>query len=318
MTIWQSKLENINGNWDKQHLSNVAGLFALPHLASVSVTGEGAKQFLQGQLTCDLDEVSETQYRLGACCTPKGRMVAMFRIFQIDNGYQFILDSEVADVFIKHLSKYIPFFQAEISFTAPQQVCIGLSVNLNEVSNLAETASCSICQFGTARLMGYSDNRWLLITTINELDKYWAQFEQRDLISSSEDWQYLDLSQKLPSVKQLSVEKFLPHEVGLPELNGVSFTKGCYTGQEIVARMQYLGKLNKHIQALTSSKTASLQPGDKVVAEVENASVTIGDLINIATNSNNQTLVLICLKDKFLENAEFTVNGENTSILKVI
>ncbi len=318
MTIWQTKLDDINGQWTAEQLAHSPGLFALPHLTSVSVVGEDAEKFLQGQLTCDLNEVSKTQYRIGASCTPKGRMVAIFRLFKIENGYQFILDTEVADAFIKHLSKYIPFFQAQIDYTTPQQVCIGLSVDLHEISNLANTSSCNLCEFGSAKLMGYSENRWLLITAADELDKFWAQFQNRNLVSSSQDWQYLDIQQKLASVKASSIEKFLPHETGLPEVNGVSFTKGCYTGQEIVARMHYLGKLNKHIQLLEASSSISKVPGDSISSEYQGNSIKIGDLINQSINSSGETLILICLKDKFLELAEFTVNGENTSILKVI
>jgi len=318
MTIWQSKLELIKNKWSNQQLSEIAGLYALPHLTSVSVIGDGAEKFLQGQLTCDMDEVSESQYRIGACCTPKGRMVAIFRVFKVENGYQFILEAEIADAFIKHLSKYIPFFPAEIGYTQPTQACFGLSVNLNEISNLADMTNCNLCPFGTAKLMAYSDNRWLLVCSEETLDKYWSEFENRDLIASSNDWQYLDLQQKLASIESSSIEKFLPHEIGLEDMAGVSFTKGCYTGQEIVARMHYLGKLNKHIQLLKSSSTLEIVAGESVVVEINETPTKIGDLVNISTNSSGETLALICIKDKFLEFSEFKVIGKFPTILNII
>ncbi len=315
MTIWKSKLESIKGQWNASQLSQIPGLFALPHLCSVAVVGEEAEKFLQGQLTCDLEEVTETQYRIGACCIPKGRMVAIFRVYKVENGYQFILDIEVAEAFIKHLSK------AEVAPTNPAQAFIGLSVNLTELSNLANLAevdSCNLCPYGSAKLMRYSENRWLLIVNIEALDKYWDQFENRALISTSQDWQYLDMQQKIAAIKSSSIEKFLPHETGLPEAGGVSFTKGCYTGQEIVARMHYLGKLNKHLQLLESSTPLALEPADSISVNINDKPTKVGDLVNSSTNTAQETLVLICLKDKYLELAEFAVNGENTSILKVI
>jgi len=318
MTIWQSKLDTIQGKWDASQLSEIPGLFALPHLSSVSVLGEDAEKFLQGQLTCDLEEVSETEYRMGACCTPKGRMVAIFRVFKVEKGYQFVLDVEVVEAFIKHLSKYIPFFKAKVSNTEPAQAYIGLSVNLTELSNLSNSDSCNLCAYGTAKLMRYSEHRWLLIADEDELDKFWSQFEKRALIATSQDWQYLDIKQKLASIKSSSIEKFLPHETGLPESGGVSFTKGCYTGQEIVARMHYLGKLNKHLQLLEPSTTIAFEAGESISADINEKPTKLGDLVNSSTNSAQQSLVLICLKDKYLELPEFAVIGENTSILKVI
>ncbi len=318
MSSWQSKLKEINPRWNEQQLCDTAGLFALPHLTTVDIIGEDAEKFLQGQLTCDLDEVTDNHFKLGACCTQKGRMVAIFRLLKIDNGYQFILDVEVAEVFIKHLSKYIPFFKAEIVEPQQPQLCLGLSVNLLEISNLAETKVGCSCPYGSGQLLGYADNRWILVAPSSELDKYWSQFNKRVLISNSNDWQYLDMLDRLAAVKSSSIEKFLPHEVALPEAGGVSFSKGCYTGQEIVARMHYLGKLNKHAQLLSSTTELALEAADKLLFRDSDKILNIGNLINMATNSAGETLALACIKDKFLEKGEFEVNGENGSILKVL
>jgi len=175
----------------------------------LKISGIDAKKFLQGQLTCNVDEVTETQSRLGAHCNPQGRVLFLFRLLYFQEAYYLILPPKMVMLALQALKKYAVFFK----------------VTLSDASN--------------EKLVGLRDR-------------------------AVQEWNYFDLTQGIPQVYPETSGLFLPHELNLHQLQGISWDKGCYTGQEIIARMQYRGKLKKHLY-LAPIQTAGLpHPGKEV------------------------------------------------------
>ncbi len=220
-------------------------IFDLTPLGFLKITGIDAKKFLQGQLTCNLDEINSSQSRKGAHCNPKGRIISFFHLFLFNNDYYLQMPRELIPLAMQALQKYAVFFKVKLidaSDTLKQLGYLGDALP-NTPEHINEQFSHDT--FVVIRLAG-EPARYQFIGEEAAIDTLKNQFNipLRDF----NDWKALDITHKIPAIYPETSEKFLPHDLGLPELHAVSFNKGCYTGQEIIARMQYRGKLKNHLR----------------------------------------------------------------------
>jgi folate-binding protein YgfZ len=247
----------------------------LSHLGLVRVSGEGAKKLLQGQLTCDLEEISQTQSRLGAYCTPQGRMLSLFRIFQYGDDYYLQMPAEIVADTIATLKKYAVFFKVNLSdvsceLTRLSISGIGAEAALTTMFGMLPQAVDSAVLAGKVLIIKLPgrEPHYELIAEAAELTALAATAK-----NAENTWKYLNISAGLPDLYAATSGKFLPHEINLPALNGVSFNKGCYTGQEIVARMHYRGQLKKHMFHGRISSPAT--PGADIYDEAGRAGIIV-------------------------------------------
>lgn len=161
-------------------------------LGFLCVSGPDAKKLLQGQFTCDLDDVTEAQSQLGAHCNPQGRVISLFRLFLLNNHYYLQMPRELIPIAMNALKKYAVFFKVTLIDASDQPILLTHHIKNPDI------------------LLG------------------------------------------IPAIYPETSGKYLPHELNLPNLNAVSFKKGCYTGQEIIARMHYRGKLKTHLYQATA------------------------------------------------------------------
>jgi folate-binding protein YgfZ len=221
----------------------------LSYLGLLKITGPDAKKFLQGQLTCNLDEITATQTRLGAHCNPKGRIISLFQIFYWQESYFLQMPRELIPIAMQALKKYIVFFKATIADASDDLICIGyyteqsdqhtlsLPNNINEAMAADDLLIINIPgSVARYKISGKSDRIITLCKTLNPA------------FISTNHWQHSDIEANLVNIYPETSEKFLPHEINLHLNQGVSFNKGCYTGQEIIARMHYRGKLKTELR----------------------------------------------------------------------
>ncbi|WP_419811261.1 YgfZ/GcvT domain-containing protein [Bacterioplanoides sp.] len=268
----------------------------LAQFGLLRVCGPDSERFLQGQLTCDVAKLSEDQWLLGACCTAKGRMVANFIIARDAQGYWLRLPLMQVDALAQHLKKYAVFFKTELlNFTASHKV-IG-SYHASE-TDLPATLTWS--ESG-AQLQHHDGRReyWLTNDAAEQLLNEQLQTEQP--LKNSEDWALADIQQGLIWVTEASREHWIPQNINWQHLGGVSFNKGCYTGQEIVARLQYLGKAKKAVFLLSSEQAAS----PELLSSIKDSTgKAIGELASwhhthgIALLNDDDSLSVIELQDK--------------------
>src|SRR3990167_4341906 len=229
---------------------------ALTHLGLLKITGTDAKKFLQGQLTCNLEEVTSSQSRVGAHCNPQGRIISLFRIFLYSENYYLQMPRELIPIAMKALQKYAVFFKITLSDASHELYQIGYEGAIDSYPHKTDEQYTSDTHILIK--LPYALPRYLKISRANE--KIFT-----DTISK---WKKQDILQQIPAIYPETSEKFLPHELNLPALNAVSFNKGCYTGQEIIARLHYRGKLKTELQHLTLELPREPIPGQELSTNV--------------------------------------------------
>lgn len=244
----------------------------LSHIGLLCVAGIDAKKLLQGQLTCHLDEVTETEFRLGAHCNPQGRMLSLFRIFLFNENYYLQMPRESVPFALAALKKYAIFFKVSLTDASDQ-------ILQNEAL------------------------KQKLITLLSPDEKIFSEIA----------WKKSNIAAGIPEIYPDTIEKFLPHDINLPGLNGVSFNKGCFTGQEIIARMQYRGKLKTHLYSAKTNTQAMPVRGDEIYTEEGPA----GHIVDFVELGYNNYALLVTAKENEIESKHFFLDTNKTIPLEI-
>lgn len=232
----------------------------LSGLCVVEITGDEALEFLQGQFCNDLKQVSSTHAQITGYCTPKGRLLALPTIVGFDSGYRLLLAESVKDAFIKRLSMFVMRAKVTIRELSDKR-CIGviaaannLGADLQSVLGPTPAAPLDVVSSQSVQIIRWHDDytseqraRFLIIADHDAAQTLWTQ--DGELVRAGHSaWRLADISAGVPSITAGVVEAFVPQMINLQLIEGLSFTKGCYPGQEIIARMHYLGKLKRHMR----------------------------------------------------------------------
>lgn len=199
-------------------------LFDLSCLGLLKISGKGAPKLLQGQLTCDIEQLSDKQGVFGAHCNPQGRVISLFHLFQVDQDYFLLLPPSLSAAASAALKKFAPFYQCSIEAGSHEFFVMGAQDNTTV--------------FDAAASYSYPGSRRKI---------YLLKAAPAKALATYHDWHYLDLMEGIPAIYPETSGLFLPHDLNLTQLEAVSFSKGCYTGQEIIARMHYRGKPKNHL-----------------------------------------------------------------------
>ncbi|MFY8272977.1 YgfZ/GcvT domain-containing protein [Pseudoalteromonas sp. SSDWG2] len=213
---------------------------------AIYVQGEDAKSYLQGQLTQDLNDVTASKWLWAGHCSAKGKLWACFRVCEYQNGYALFCSKAEAHIALAELKKYAVFSKVEISATnAP---VLGLIATQEQLaSELNITVEHPVTVHGEALILQLDVNRYLVAGPC-------ALSAQSD---STQQFSTLQIKAGEPSLNAAAINEYVPQMVNLQALGGISFTKGCYTGQETVARMKYLGK-NKRAMFIVKAAHSEL------------------------------------------------------------
>lgn len=203
----------------------------LNQFSALKISGPDAERFLQGQLTCNMTNITTSTVSHGACCTAKGRIVANFNISFDGENYWLILPTLSAEVLEKHLQKYKVFFKANIENCSQSHLILG-QWNKSEAGSAVHREEY--------HQLSLSNNRSFLIVSDLSAIEY--------TLSPSINWRLADINDGIYYVEGAHIEQWIPQHISWHSVNGISFDKGCYTGQEIIARLQYLGKAKKALQ----------------------------------------------------------------------
>ncbi|WP_439849832.1 CAF17-like 4Fe-4S cluster assembly/insertion protein YgfZ [Pseudomonas syringae] len=279
-------------------MAHTAFFCTLSHEGVLAVRGVDSSKFLQGQLTCNLGYLSESASSLGARCTQKGRMQSSFRIVFEGDGCLLAMASELIEPQLLDLRKYAVFSKSKLTDESAAWVRFGLqdadealvSLGLDlpqETGAVARASELIAIRVSPARA------------------ELWARAGQADDITSRlaaqltegplNDWLLGQIRAGIGQVFGSTREEFIPQMINLQAVGGVSFKKGCYTGQEIVARMQYLGKLKRRLYRLTLQAEQLPEPGTALFSPVHASAV--GNVVLAAQSGQGIELLAVLQGD---------------------
>ncbi|WP_456296684.1 tRNA-modifying protein YgfZ [Vibrio sp. AK197] len=226
----------------------------LTHLGSWSaITAVGADKvsYLQGQLTCDLVSLQDTQSTFGAHCDAKGKVWSVFQAFAHRDGLAMFQPKSAIDKELVELKKYAIF--SKITLKETDDIALGIMGAQAEqwVKNYGDT-NADVIAFEHGSLVKIDPQRWLLLVDSDFAQQLVANTSAQTVDESV--WTRFDIENGLPIVTDKQQNEHIPQALNLQALGGISFTKGCYTGQETVARAKYRG-INKRSLCILAGNT---------------------------------------------------------------
>ena len=235
-------------------------------LGVLCVSGDDALRFLQSQLTNDLEGLPEGAWQLSGYCSAKGRLLASLMIWRCPDGIRILASQPLTAGLRKRLSMFVLRAKVRISDEGDQWHLFGIggeqaSMALSKLGMSLPGANCAVT-VGSQHILGCSQvalpgsspgstralvSRSLLLVPTGDAPQVWAALRTSLGSAPSTAWRWTEVLSGIPRIVPAGVERFVPQMVNLDLAGGVSFRKGCYPGQEVVARSHYLGKLKRRM-----------------------------------------------------------------------
>ncbi len=224
----------------------------LSHFDLIQFTGEDAQSFLQGQVTCDVSRADSSSASYGGYCNAKGRILASFMLWCDSDGYLMQLPCELRAGIQKRLSMYV--LRAKVRLGDASDVMVRLGLAGDEAPGLIQrifgeipTLRLGVSHGKKGSVIRLPGERFELIVPLGQAPEVWQDLSREAEPVGTRCWDWLEIRAGIPVILPETQEQFVPQMVNLDTIGGVSFQKGCYPGQEIVARTQYLGKIKRRM-----------------------------------------------------------------------
>jgi folate-binding protein YgfZ len=276
----------------------------LSQLGIIAISGPDAIDFLQGQISNDLREVSETHSQLSSHCSAKGRMLANFRVLRMGDRTLLVLPRTQLEPLLKRLRMFLLRANATVEDVSDTLVCIGLTgacvePSLAQAFGDVPTLGNGMTRSGDSALIRVEglEPRYLLVGPVDSARAAWESARSAGAELANQDlWSLHDIRAGIPTVLPETSERFVPQMANMQLIDGVSFHKGCYTGQQVVARMQYLGKLKRRMyvaRATLSPDAAAPAPGTVLSAPGSSSGQAPGWVVNAVAIGPGQCEMLV-------------------------
>lgn len=277
------------GNPEREKRVTTTGnvLCDLSHLGLVSAHGEDAAAFLQGQFSNDVMQVSPVRSQLNSYCSPKGRMLANFRVFLRGDTYFMCMPREMVEPLLQRLGMFVLRSKVTLEDADDALVRVGYSgpeaaAELGEaagkvpaeVDEVVESKGLTIL-----RLRG-PHPRFEIYGELEPMMRLWERLNVRSAPVGAANWALLDILAGVPTVYAPNADAFVPQMTNMQLIGGVSFKKGCYPGQEVVARMQYLGKLKRRMYRLHLDDDMPPPPGTEIFDAAGTSGESVGRIVD--------------------------------------
>ena len=259
----------------------------LSHIGILEISGEDAVTFLQGQVTNDVKQLNGDTSQYAGYCTPKGRLLALFLAFAHADHLHLQMPAELIAPIMKRLKMYVMRSKVSIVDKSADILCLGLAGPsadklLQNLLGACPNEAHALITLEQATLLRLPDAlpRFLIFAQANQAENLWQALANDAVKAGKPVWDYLEIQSGIPEVVSATQEAFVPQMVNLDALNGINFKKGCYTGQEIVARTHYLGKIKRRTLLAHLESNSSPQAGDNL--QVEGTEEVIGQIVRVA------------------------------------
>ncbi len=275
---------------------------ALDNFSAISLTGEEKSKYLQGQVTCDVNALGEQQLEHGAHCNAKGKVFSVFRLINRDDALLLMQAKTSIGASLTELQKFGVF--AKVTINETEQLHFAAVAGAQAANIIQTTFSVTpdnlspVVQVGSTTVVYIAGNtpRYLLVDSAEQIT---AHLQQINLpVFSQNVWQLLEIKEGFPNLSEPSIDEFVPQMLNVQAIGGISFNKGCYLGQETVARMQYLGKNKRALFALEGDNEQAVAAGDIIEKQLGENWRRAGEVIlSYQADSGISTLQAVLTSD---------------------
>jgi folate-binding protein YgfZ len=284
----------------------------LIHQRVLSIVGPDTEKFLQGQLTCDVSELFSRGSVLGAHCNIKGHMLSLFRLLKTGEEQVWIrMNADIFESALSNLQKYMIFSKAEASEVSSTVAGIGVTGPGAEALVESLFDRCPSEDDGTIMLTNgivvrVPGNRFEIWMGVDELTTLINKLPDEVGLGSTDRWTLSEIDAGIPNLHTETQEAFIPQMANLQAVGGISFTKGCYTGQEIVTRLQHRGQLKKPMYLAEISSEQRPAPGEPIDSP---SKANAGQVVIAAPCSEGRYRLLAVINKAAAEAGELQLNG---------
>ncbi|MGP4843568.1 CAF17-like 4Fe-4S cluster assembly/insertion protein YgfZ [Marinobacter sp. 1Y8] len=298
------------------HISPESGIVELPGTVLFRVSGKDPRKFLHGQLTQSLDEVTASQSRRAAGCNPKGRAYALMLLADVNGDIVLSLPRSIASDVASHLQKFLMLFRGTTMEEISGARVFGIRGD-ELVAQLSDKAATLAAPGDSLSLPSGKLIRVMPTAEGCPRYEYW-QLEPSDALRddivqdkaalNESDWRAGNIAAGIPELEPAIASQYVPQMLNWQHLEGIHFKKGCYTGQEVIARMHYLGQLKKSVFRLKLEGVSSAPAaGTAVVAGEKN----VGEVVNSVMFDNGDCEVLAVVKHAALASRPWMLEGSD-------
>lgn len=294
----------------------------LSHLGLLEIEGADALNFLQGQLTNDIKLLNGNNAQYAAYCNPKGRMLAFFLAFADNKGHVHLqLPKSLIESIAKRLKMFVMRSKVSIQDQSDNIIKMGISgpeatAFLLALFNAVPTKDYEVMQHEQATLIKLSGThpRYQILTSAEHGVLIWQALAKSARPVGADTWEWLEIQAGIPTITPATQEAFVPQMLNLDALDAINYKKGCYTGQEIVARTHYLGKVKRRTQLARLNSATAPSIGDDVMDEAQQI---VGKIVRVAPNNialsaeNNYSLLVECRLESLATSAETALSNES-------
>ncbi|WP_020559188.1 YgfZ/GcvT domain-containing protein [Thiofilum flexile] len=290
----------------------------LSHQGLIAVNGKDARSFLQGQLSADVDTVSPTHTVPAAYCTPKGRALATFQVLEREGTLYLATAADLVEPMLKRLRMFV--MRSDVALTDAHDSFVHFGYadpqgeqRLQAILGRYPAKVDQVLQINQLTIIRRPAEvpRFEIYGQLTESQQLWEALSVNAAAVTTEVWNYFEIAAGIPHVTLESSDAWVPQMLNLQLLNGISFTKGCYPGQEIVARLKYLGKNKRQLYRLGVDSFHTPAVGAVISSPTE---PDAGQVLNAALNPDSKVEVLAIMKIAYITEA-LTLEGQTVQVL---
>lgn len=303
-------------NWSPSPAETSAALSALENSATISplnthgllrFNGEDTPTFLQGQLSSDIKALDKQSAQYTSYSTAKGRMLASALIFRTEESYYLQMSADILPAVQKRLTMYILRSKTQATDASLDYTLFGIagpqaSLVAKQIAPELPTQPLGITRCGASSIIQLPGDRYQIIVPTDQAADFWKQYVAAGATPADESiWRLSDIRAGIPWITSGTQEEFVPQMANLDLIGGVNFKKGCYTGQEIIARTQHLGKIKRRMFR-TRIATESAMPGQDIFSPEMNEQA-VGKIVLAAPTTPGFVEALVVIQLPSLEHA---------------
>jgi len=263
-------------------IKNGPVLTSLTHQSLIKVTGSEAVTFLQGQLTTDITEVSDTQAQLSAYCDPQGQVLAVFLIFKYQGDLYLSFDGSLKESILKRLTMFVMRSDVQPTDVSNDLIHIGFAGEFGDldIQRRLDTKVKEVYETGYIDIDGMRDvcvvkvpgpyHKYDLFGPADQVELAWKSLRSNADLTNSYDWNLLNIAAGVPEINATTSAQFIAQFLNLDKLDAINFKKGCFPGQEIIARVHYRGKVTKRMFRIRCNEVLDIQAGHTLTLKDNN------------------------------------------------